>query len=95
MQTYGFIDVDAAIKKLQNIKKKNINAKVIICTIDFDNDSESRIVASPDDGCKLVRKSKTIIFNGDRYFPHIQLFSKKQESITNIQRIGVVHDIYL
>ena len=95
MQTYEFMSVDDAIKKLQDIKIKNDKARIIICTIDFDNDSESRLIETPDYGCALVRKSKTIIYNNDEFIPHMQLFTKKQDSIRNIQRIGVLHDIFI
>ena len=75
--TFKFTDVDSAIKKLQEIKKENKNGTIVICTVDFDNDKESRKAATVDEGCVLVRKSKTIIFNEDTIIPiwnFIQLY---------------------
>ena len=95
MSTYELMTVDAAIQNLQDIKKKNKKAKIVIGTIDFENDFESRVMTSPDEGCSLVRLSKTIVYNGDNYIPHMQLFTKKQDNIRNIQRIGVLHDIFI
>lgn len=91
--TFEFNDVDSAIQKLQDLKKENKNGKIVICTIDFDNDKESRKVATPDEGCVLVRKSKTIIINEDTFIPHMELYSTKQTDLENIIKTGVMHDI--
>lgn len=95
MNAYRLMDVDEAIEKLLELKKRNKKAKVVICTVDFDNNFEYKFVASPDEGCSLVRKSETIIMNEDMYIPHMQLFSKKQSNIENIQKEGVLHDIFI
>lgn len=93
MESYMYLDGDKAIETLQNLKKKNKKCKVIICTTDYDNniDTDTKI-ATPDDGCILVRKSKTIIINEDTFIPHMQLYSTKQ-NIENIIKEGIVHDI--
>lgn len=91
-ESYNYMTCDEAIAKLQEMKKKNRNQKVLICSIDFDNDKSSRKVEDYDAGYVLVRKSKTVIFNEDVYVPHIQCYSKKQD-IENILREGTVHDI--
>lgn len=91
--TFKFTDVDTAIKKLQDLKKSNKNQKIIICTIDFDKDQESRITATPDDGCVLVKKSRTIIIDEDTYIPHMELYSTHQSDIENIIKKGIMHDI--
>lgn len=91
--TFKFADVDSAIQKLQELKKTNKNMRIIICTIDFDNDEESRKTATPDEGCILVRKSKTIIFNEDAFIPHIELYSINQSRLENIIKKGIMHDI--
>lgn len=93
MESYIYLDGDKAIETLQKLKKKNKKCKVIICTTDYDNNIEGDIkISTPDEGCVLVRKSKTIIINEDTFIPHMQLFSK-QQNIENIIKEGVVHDI--
>ena len=88
-----FTDVDSAIKGLQDLKKDGKTGKIIICTIDFDNDEESRTIASPEEGCVLVKKSKTIIINEDEYIPHLELYSRVQNDLENIICEGIMHDI--
>lgn len=91
--TYEFKDVDSAIRELKKLKKGNKNRKIIICTIDFDKDEQSRKTATPDEGCILVEKSKTIIINEDTFISHMELYSTIQTDIENIIRKGVMHDI--
>lgn len=93
--TFKFADVDSAIQKLQDLKKENKNGRIVICTIDFDNDKESRTTATPDEGCVLVRKSKTIIINEDTFIPHMELYSVVQNDLENIIKKGIMHDIIL
>lgn len=88
-----FSDVDSAIKELEDLKKDGKKREIIISTIDFDNDEESTKRATPDEGCVLIRKSKTIIINEDEYIPHIELYSKVQNDLENIIRKGIMHDI--
>ena len=95
MQTYDFICVDDAIEKLRNLEKKNNRDRIIIWKIDFEKNSETKTISSADYGCRLAREAKSIIYNDDEYIPHLQLFTKMQESIRNIQRIGVMYDIFL
>ena len=91
--TRKFGDVDSAIKSLQDLKKDGKKRTIIISTIDFDTDEESRKEATPDEGCVLVRKSKTIIINEDEYIPHMELYSMVQNDLKNIIKKGVMHDI--
>ncbi len=91
-ETFECLDMDKAIEKLQKLKKDKKRRKVIICTVDFDSDEESTKITTPEEGCLLVRKSKTIIMNEDTYIPHMQLFSTKQD-LKNILREGTMHDI--
>ena len=91
--TFKFTNVDSAIEKLQELKKENKNIRIIICTVDFDNDEEFRKTATPDEGCVLVKKSKTIIINEDTFIPHIELYSVKQNDLENIIKKGIMHDI--
>ena len=93
MNSFKFTDVDDAIRKLQDLKKENKKGRIVICTIDFDNDKESRTTATPDEGCLLVRRSKTIIMNEDTFIPHMELYSRKQTDIENIIKEGIMHDI--
>lgn len=88
-----FTDVDSAIKALQALKKDGKDGRILICTIDFDNDKESRKVTTSDEGCVLVRKSKTIIINEDEYIPHMELYSVVQNDLKNRTREGIMHDI--
>lgn len=90
---FKFVDVDSAIKKLQDLKKENKSKMIVICTIDFDNDKESRQITTPDEGCGLVRKSKTIIMNEDTFIPHMEIYSVVQNDLENIIRKGIMHDI--
>lgn len=94
MSSYKFTDVDSAIQKLQELKKENKNKAIVIYTIDFDKDEESRKTATPDEGCILVRKSKTVIINEDEFIPHMELYSTKQNDLENIIRRGIMHDIF-
>lgn len=91
-ETFECLDMDKAIEKLQKLKKDKKKRKVIICTVDFDSDEESTKITTPEEGCLLVRKSKTIIMNEDTYISHMQLFSTKQD-LKNILREGTMHDI--
>ena len=92
-QTYDVLSVDDAIDRLKKIKNKNPQERIIICTIDFENDSETRKSCSPDEGCLLIRKSNTIVYNGDKFLPHMEVYSIRQKDIKNIIRKGVMHDI--
>ena len=94
-ETYDYTSIDEAIKRLQKLKAEGKNPKnVVILTMDFDNNTSSKKIATPDDGCLLVRKSKTIIMNEDEYIPHMQLFNTEQD-IKNIIKRGIMHDILL
>lgn len=93
--TYEFGSIDSAIEMLQMLKQKNKDAKVKICTIDFDNDTEECKTVSPDDGCLLVRRSESIIINEDYMIPHIQCFTHKQTDIKDIIKAGMMHDIFV
>lgn len=93
--TIEYCDEDKAIKILRKIKKDNKAGKkrgVVICTINFDEDTEIRKVANPEEGCILVKNSKTIILNNDNFFPHMELYSIIQD-INNIRKRGIMHDI--
>lgn len=94
-ETYDYTSIDKAIERLQKLKAEGKNPKnVVILTMDFDNNTSSKKIATPDDGCLLVRKSKTIIMNEDEYIPHMQLFNTEQD-IQNIIKRGIMHDILL
>lgn len=95
MEAYDYTSIDDAIERLQKLKREGKNPKnVVILTMDFDNNISSKKVTTPDDGCLLVKKSKTIIMNEDTYLPHMQLFSTEQD-IENIIKRGIMHDIFL
>lgn len=94
MESYKFGSYDEAIKMLQEFKKHRRN-KNLVFTIDFDKGKESKKEITPDEGCVLIRKSKTIIINGDVYIPHMQLFSTSQNDLENIKKEGIMHDIIL
>lgn len=95
MESYRFGSYDEAIEMLQRLKRKGKNSKVLVFTFDYDekNTPLKKTVATPDYGCALVRKSKTIIINEDEYIPHVQLFSEKQNDLDNIICKGIMHDI--
>lgn len=93
MQTYEFSSYDEAINILQSLKKEGKDGKVIVFTVNYDKNEESKKVVSPDEGCALVKRSQTVIINEDTYIPHMQLYSKKQTNIENIIRQGTMHDI--
>lgn len=91
-ENYEYMSCDQAIEKLQKMKKKNPKCKVMICTVDFEKDSVHQKITTPDEGCLIVRRSKTVVVNEDMYVPHMQCFSKSQ-NIENILREGLMHDI--
>lgn len=94
-ETYDYSTIDEAIERLQKLKAEGKNPKnVLILTMDFDNNISSKKITTPDDGCLLVRKSKTIIMNEDAYIPHMQLYNMEQD-IKNIIKKGIMHDIIL
>lgn len=95
METYEFTDYDKAIEMLQSMKKQGKNGKIIVFTINFDDNTESKKITTPEEGCILVRKSKTIVINEDTFLPHMQLFSNVQTDIENIIKKGIMHDIIL
>ena len=94
-EAYDYSTIDEAIERLQKLKAEGKNPKnVVILTMDFDNNTSSKKIATPDDGCLLVRKSKTIIMIEDEYIPHMQLINT-EIYIKNIIKRGIVHDILL
>jgi hypothetical protein len=94
MEAYGYYNIDQAIKKLQTLKKHEKKCKILIYTIDYDQNEESEKLTTPDEGCELVKKAKSIFFNEGEVFEHMQLFSTSQ-SIEHITRAGIMHDITL
>lgn len=93
MESYEFTDCDKAIEMLQNMKKNDKHGKIVVFTINFNDNTESKKITTADEGCILVRKSKTIIINEDTFLPHMQLFSNTQTDIENIIKKGIMHDI--
>lgn len=94
-ETYDYTSIDEAIERLQKLKAEGKNPKnVLILTMDFDNNTSSKKITTPDEGCVLIGKSKTIIMNEDTYLPHMQLFNTEQD-IKNIIKKGIMHDIIL
>lgn len=93
MESYKFSNYDDAINMLQRMKKQGKNKKSVVFTIDFDNDTEFKSSITLEEGCALVKKSKTIIINEDVYIPHMQLFSTAQTDIGSIKKEGIMHDI--
>lgn len=94
-ESYKFSNLDEAINLLQELKKKNKNGTIVISTFDYDNDRESKKETTPDEGCLLVRKSKTIVINEDTFIPHMQLYSTVQSDLENIIKKGIMHDVIL
>ena len=93
-ETYGYCTYDQAIKKLQSLKRQNKKCKIMIFTIDYDQNEESQKITTPDEGCELVKKAKSIFMNEDEIISHMQLYSIVQD-IENIKREGIIHDIIL
>ena len=94
MVIYLRLHFQQAIKKLQTLKKHEKKCKILIYTIDYDQNEESEKITTPDEGCELVKKAKSIFFNEGEVFEHMQLFSASQ-SIEHITRAGIMHDITL
>ena len=92
--TYEYCSIDQAIEKLQNLKKKNKKYKILICTIDYDQKEEMKKLTTPEEGCELVRKAKSVFMNEGEVFEHVQLISIVQD-LENMRREGVTHDIIL
>ena len=93
--SFEYMSIEDGMKKMRHLEKKmkkGKNIKVIICTIDFDNDTEMRKTATPDEGCVLIKKSKTLIYNPDKIFPHIESYSIMQD-INHIKTEGIMYDI--
>ena len=94
MEAYGYYNIDQAIKKLQTLKKHEKKCKILIYTIDYDQNEESEKLTTPDEGCELVKKAKSIFFNEGEVFEHMQLFSIVQD-LESMRREGITHDITL
>lgn len=93
MPTFEYLDVDQAIKKLENMKRKG--KKAVVCVIDFDNDTAERKLVTYDESCRLIEKANTIIHNDDEFIPHIELYSTIQNDLKNILPLGIMHDLYI
>ena len=94
METFEIMTCDEAIKMLQRIKRQNRDCKVAVTSLNFDTDETKFKIVSPDGVCVLVQNSNTVIMNGDDFFPHIQLYSRKQIP-EDIVREGIMHDVLL
>ena len=93
MATFKFMDVDQAIQKLENMKRKG--KKTIVCIIDFDNDTSEKKIVTYDESCRLIKKANTIIHNDDEFIPHLELYSAIQNDLKNILPKGIMHDLYI
>ena len=93
MESYSFINIDEAIKKLEKIKKRNKRAVVFV--INFDNETSERKTVTYDEGCKILRNGATIAHNQDDYISHIEVFSVKQKDKEHIVPTGTMHDILI
>lgn len=93
-QVYEYCSIDQAIEKLQGLKKKNKKCKILICTINYDQKEEMQKVTTPEEGCELVKKAKSIFMNEGEIFEHMQLFSIVQD-LESMRREGITHDIIL
>lgn len=94
IETYEYYDSDQAMEKMKELEKKNKKYKILIYTIDYDQNEESKKITTPSEGCRLIKKAKTIFFNQDEIIEHMQLYSTIQD-IENINREGIMHDIIL
>lgn len=93
MQSYGFIDIDDAIRQLEQIKKEN--KKAVVFVVNFDNDTSEKKTVTYDEGCKIIRNGMTIAHNQDEYISHIEVFSVKQKDKEHILPVGIMHDILI
>ena len=93
MQSYGFIDIDDAIRQLERIKKEN--KKAVVFVVNFDNDTSEKKTVTYDEGCKIIRNGMTIAHNQDEYISHIEVFSVKQKDKEHILPVGIMHDILI
>ena len=93
MDSYSFVDIDTAIKELENIKNSGRN--IVVCMINFDKKSSKKIIATYDESCKIIRNGVTIAHNRDEYISHLEVFSILQNDIKNIKPKGIMHDILI
>ena len=93
MESYGFVDIDTAIKELETLKKKGKNA--VVCIINFDERTTERTIATYDESCDIIKNGITIAHNRDKYISHIEVFSILQNDIKNIKPKGIMHDILI
>ena len=49
---------------------------------------------TPDEGCELVKKAKSIFMGEGEIIEHMQLFSIVQD-LENMRREGITHDIIM
>lgn len=94
IEAYEYSDYNQAMQKMKELEKKNKKYKILIYTIDYDQNEESKKITTPAEGCKLIRKAKTIFLNRDEIIEHMQLYSTIQD-IEHINREGIMHDIIL
>lgn len=88
-QTIEILNVEDAISRLSKATGK----RIIICTIDFDNDRETKKTGTKEEGYTLIRNAKTIICDKDDIVQHLGLFSILQKDIKHILPKGTMHDI--
>lgn len=93
MESYEFVDIDTAIKKLERLKREN--RKAVVCIVDFDNDTTEKKIASYDESCKIIRNGATIAHNQDSVVSHLEVFSLPQKQLESIVPKGIMHDILI
>ena len=92
IEAYEYSDNTQAKQKMKELEKKN-NQKTKKNNNKEQNE-ESKKITTPAEGCKLIKKAKTIFLNRDEIIEHMQLYSTIQD-IEHINREGIMHDIIL
>lgn len=86
------VTVDEAINRL--IQHKQIYGDhIYVCIVDLANGIQRKERKSIEEGCNIITKSGTLLFNEDDYVPHLMAFNLHVDDV--FCRDGKIHDFLL
>ena len=94
MEALEIMNIDQAIQQLIKHREKFGN-KIMVCMVDLDTGDSKREKKTIEESCCIIRKSNTIAFNNDDFFPHIMAFSAMPKEKQLLPDTGRMHDFFL